>query len=357
MPTVLMVRTHPSYTITNVDRINLQIAYRRASNRTIRHRRLTNPHASEGIRNGAMTAPCAGKPGTKPEDEYFNRRLERRRIQMVSRTPIRATFFRLNGVPVTYRDLNVEVHGDGDAAPLLLLHGWGSSGQNMRPLAEALSSSYQTHTIDLPGHGASPPPPEPWGVPEHADLLYAYVENEIQGAVAVLGHSNGGRIALYMASTPDMADAIDRLVLISPSGVQPQRSLGYHLRSGIAKTLKAPFQVLPSPLREPAVDWLRHSLVWRLLGSSDYNTLSGTMRETFVKTVNHHLNGALQRIQVPTLLFWGTEDEAVSRRQMTVIENAIDDCGLVELEGAGHYGHLDDFNTVLAATRHFLETG
>jgi pimeloyl-ACP methyl ester carboxylesterase len=254
---------------------------------------------------------------------------------------------------VTYHDLHVEVRGPAGAPPLLLLHGWGSSAQNMAPLANALSS-HRTHAVDLPGHGASPPPPEPWGVPEHATLLHTYVQDEIQGPVAVIGHSNGGRIALYMASTADFSDVIDRLVLISPSGVQPERSLGYYVRSGVASTLKAPFQVLPSPLREPAMDWLRHSLVWRLLGSSDYNTLSGVMRETFVKTVNHHLNGALQRIRVPTLLFWGTEDEAVSRRQMEVIEDAIDDCGLVELEGAGHYGHLDAFDTVLSATRHFL---
>jgi pimeloyl-ACP methyl ester carboxylesterase len=160
-----------------------------------------------------------------------------------------------------------------------------------------------------------------------------------------------------MASTADFADVIERLVLISPSGVQPKRALGYRVRSGLATALKAPVQALPSSLREPAMDWLRHSLVWRLLGSSDYNTLSGVMRETFVKTVNHHLNGDLRRIQVPTLLFWGTADEAVSRRQMNVIEESIDDCGLVELEGAGHYGHLDDFETVLSATRHFLENG
>jgi len=276
---------------------------------------------------------------------------------MVSRTPNLSAPAHSSGSSVTYHDLNTKVRGPTHAPPLLLLHGWGSSAQNMQPLAEALSPPFRSHTVNLPGHGTSPPPPDPWGVPEHAGVLHAYVQNEIQRPVTVVGHSNGGRIALYMASTADFADAIDRLVLISPSGVQPERSLGYYVRSGLATTLKAPFQVLPNPLREPAMDWLRHSLVWKLLGSSDYNTLSGTMRETFVKTVNHHLNGALQRIQVPTLLFWGTDDEAVSRRQMAVIEESIDDCGLVELEGAGHYGHLDAFDTVLSATRHFLENG
>lgn len=254
-----------------------------------------------------------------------------------------------------YQDLNVEVQGPSDAPPLLFLHGWGSRLQHMRPLVEGLSDSYRTHALDLPGHGASPPPPEPWGVPEHAQLLNTYIQNEIESSVTIIGHSNGGRIALYLASMAPFADRIERLVLISPSGVQPKRSWGYHLRSTLANALKAPVTLLPEPLRTPAEDWLRHSLVWRMLGSSDYNALQGVMRETFVKTVNYHLNGALSRIEIPTLLFWGTEDDAISRRQMEVIETSIDDCGLVELEGAGHFGHLDQPEQVLSGTRYFLE--
>lgn len=275
---------------------------------------------------------------------------------MVSRIPVDVTVLFQTAFFVTYHDLNVEVRGPKDAHPLLLLHGWGSSGQSMHPLAEALSESHRTHVIDLPGHGASPPPPDPWGVPEHASLLHEYIEKEIQRPVTVIGHSNGGRIGLYMAGSDEHAEWIERLVLISPSGVQPHRSWGYYVRSGLATTLKTPLQVLPEPLHSPAMDWLRHSLVWRLLGSSDYSSVTGVMRETFVKTVNHHLDDLLHRIDVPTLLFWGTEDEAVSRRQMAVLEDAIDDCGLVELDGAGHYGHLDDLPTVLSGLRHFLES-
>jgi len=41
---------------------------------------------------------------------------------------------------------------------------------------------------------------------------------------------------------------------------------------------------------------------------------------------------------------------------MTVLEERIDDCGLVELEGAGHYGHLDAIDTVRSGIRYFLES-
>ncbi len=256
---------------------------------------------------------------------------------------------------MTDSNLNVEVRGPSEKPPIVLLHGWGRSLQDLRPLAQALADTYWTHAVDLPGHGASPPPPEPWGVSEHAQLLHDYIQAEVQSSATVVGHSNGGRIALYMAGTPEHASAIDRLALISPSGVEPERSWAYHVRSGLATTLKAPVQALPSSLQSPAEDWLRHSLVWRLLGSADYNAQEGVMRETFVKTVNDHLDGELEHIQVPTLLFWGTEDDAVSRRQMEVMEAKINDCGLVELDGAGHFGHLDQPETVHAGLRHFLE--
>jgi len=256
---------------------------------------------------------------------------------------------------VTYDDLNIRTSGPTGAAPVLILHGWGSSAQNMRPVETALSTQYRTHTIDLPGHGPSPPPPVPWGIPEHADLLLSYIREEIGEPVTIFGHSNGGRIGLFMAATNPYARQIARLVLISPSGITPQRSWTTRAKSALAKTLKAPIVALPPLLREPAEDWLRHTVLWRALGSSDYNRATGTMRETFIKTVTHTLDGPVHRIDVPTLVFWGTADTAVRKPQIDYLRKALTDCGVVELDGAGHYGYLDRPDTVLSATRYFLE--
>jgi len=78
------------------------------------------------------------------------------------------------------------------------------------------------------------------------------------------------------------------------------------------------------------------------------------MRETFVKTVNSYVDDRLDRITVPTLLFWGTADEAITRQQMNVLEEGLPDAGLVSLDGAGHYGYRDAPGPVIAGIRHFL---
>ncbi len=79
------------------------------------------------------------------------------------------------------------------------------------------------------------------------------------------------------------------------------------------------------------------------------------MRDTFVKTVSTHLDARVGLIQVPTLIFWGDQDQEISREQITTLEARIPDAGVVVLKGAGHYAYLDDPITFLRATRHFLD--
>ncbi len=91
-----------------------------------------------------------------------------------------------------------------------------------------------------------------------------------------------------------------------------------------------------------------------MLGSSDYSQLQGVMREVFVKTVNCLLDDQIHHIKTPTLLFWGTEDTAISRYQMDVMTREIQGSEFIPLEGAGHYGYIDQPAIVNEGIRHFL---
>ncbi len=224
----------------------------------------------------------------------------------------------------------------------------------MEPVAQAFSDNWRVYAPDLPGHGLSPAPPGPWGIPEYARLVCRLIDAFGSGPVPVIAHSNGGRIALYIASENDLRGRLSRLVLVSPSGIRPLRSARYYVKRTIAEATKAPFRVLPEPFRGRSLNWLRRTLLWKALGSSDYRAAEGVMRDVFVRTVAFHLDDRVHRIQMPTLIFRGDQDEAISAVQMDRLVRAIPGAAFVPLRG-GHYAYIDDLAAFLAAARPFLE--
>jgi len=252
----------------------------------------------------------------------------------------------MGGTPIR---VQVVQKGAASGPRVLVLHGWGSSTALMQPLVDELASTCQVLALDFPGHGGSPVPTEPYGVPEHIEILEQVVAQAGWNEFGVVAHSNGGRVSLEWVAGGSSGYTVSWMALIAPSGVRRKRTASYYVKSWSARLLKAPFQILPGPVRDAGLDWLRHSLVWRLLGSSDYRSLEGPMRGTFVKTVNHYVEDRLPLVASPVLLLRGELDQAISADQVQRMAAALPDSGVFEIEGAGHYAHRDRSDIVLGA--------
>jgi esterase len=114
--------------------------------------------------------------------------------------------------------------GDGPRA-LLLLHGFLGSARNLASLARGLAERLPDRTVvslDLPGHGASPP------LPANADLA-AVARDVLDSARALslpapwtlVGHSLGGRVALRAGLLEPAALAHLTLLDVTPSPRAP----------------------------------------------------------------------------------------------------------------------------------------
>lgn len=223
----------------------------------------------------------------------------------------------------------------GDGSPLLLLHGWGASSELFVPILDGLQTGRRLIAPDLPGFGDTPPPPQAWSVHEYAAWVVALLDRLGVSRCDVIGHSNGGRIGIVLAA--EHPARVRRLVLTDSSGIRPHHGLRYRYGVVAYKALRRTQHatVLPRALREAAQRRADRR------GSDDFRAASGTMRATLVRLVNEDLTTTLPRVAAPTLLIWGSGDDATPLRDAQVMERLIPDAGLVVFEGAGHFAYLE----------------
>jgi len=243
----------------------------------------------------------------------------------------------------------------GSGKPLIILHGWGSSSKVMLPLAKKLQTTHTCYLIDFPGFGESPEPGKAWAVGNYAELVDSFIDQILPDKKTdLLVHSYGGRVALKLLSDSKASAKIGKVLITGGAGLKPKRKLSYYYRKYTAKILKLPFQILPGPLREKGLKTLRQTSLWKSLGSSDYQQLSGVMRETFVKSVTEYFDESLQSIDHEILLLWGRDDQSTPLDQGERLEKGLKNSALVIIDDAGHYAFLDQPAKFTAITNAFF---
>ncbi|MDX1642418.1 MAG: alpha/beta hydrolase, partial [Balneolaceae bacterium] len=244
----------------------------------------------------------------------------------------------------------------GEGKPILILHGWGSDSNVMMPIAKLIGDIRRCYLVDFPGFGKSAEPQSPWNVDDYADIIDEFATNIVdEPKFDLIVHSFGARVALKLLTRAEIRSKIDKVVFTGAAGLKPKRSASFYLKKYTAKTLKLPFYLLPQSLREKGLEKLRKTCLWRSLGSSDYQKLAGTMRQTFVTCVNEHLDHLLPKVDHEILLVWGANDTATPLHQGKQMENLFKNCALVVIDGAGHYAFLDKPKQFAAILKAYLE--
>ena len=86
-----------------------------------------------------------------------------------------------------YDNIDINITRQGEGEPVLLLHGWGCTGEIFKHIASVLSTAYTTYSFDFPGFGASGEPTEVWGVEKYTHMVEAFVkENGIDGSLLTI---------------------------------------------------------------------------------------------------------------------------------------------------------------------------
>src|SRR5919199_3713593 len=111
----------------------------------------------------------------------------------------------------------------GGGSPVVLVHGWLTSGRIWEQLADCLAQRFTVYTLDLAGFGDSDKPISGYGIRHGSRLLYAFCAHFGLTRTAVVGHDIGGAMATKLAA--DHPDVVGRLVLVATPAEEDQIDL------------------------------------------------------------------------------------------------------------------------------------
>jgi len=259
------------------------------------------------------------------------------------------------GLHLAYRD-------QGSGPPILLIHGWGVSGELFGPQLQGLAQRFRIVAPDLPGHGASGDFREDDPFTCLADSLAELIVQLELEPVCLVGWSLGALVAWdLILRHPELG--ISGLVTIDMVPCllsDPDWPYGLHSSERL--------EVFERHVKMMLQDWRAYTALFvpRIFAPGDGEQTERLVSDAVqVALANNPANLAplwmrmseqdfrplLARIRVPTLLVCGRHSQLYGAAACRWITEQMPDGRAIVFEHSGHAPHLEEperFNRILA---------
>ncbi|NQX82540.1 MAG: alpha/beta fold hydrolase [Flavobacteriaceae bacterium] len=227
---------------------------------------------------------------------------------------------------------------------LIIIHGYFGSGDNWKSLGKKFSENFKVHLVDQRNHGRSPHYDE-FNYPIMRDDLYEYIEYHKLTDIYVLGHSMGGKTAMFLACK--YPDLIKKLIVadIGPQQYEPHHTL-------ILDTLgKINFEVLTSrksveqELEKTIKDFgtrqfLLKNLYWKTKTELGFRfNLNSIIKNKLVvgEGLSNEMNSSIS-----TLFLKGEKSDYISENDTDKIKKHFPNYQIKTIKNAGHWLHAEN---------------
>ena len=221
---------------------------------------------------------------------------------------------------------------------LYIIHGWTYSLDKWQPLLKLLQQA-GIKPVMLRVPGLTSTSKQVWDVDSYVSWLDKQLAASSQPIV--LGHSNGGRLALnYCLFKPTKIKA---LILLNSAGVADRSKL---------KRIKRQLFKLASKLLRPLKRFsLLEKIVYRLSGGSDYRLAPANMKLTLANLLKSDNRLQLSKVTTPTAIIWGSQDRVTPIWQAEKLQQSLQQVTSYNvIDGSGHipyFSHPDQLSKII----------
>ncbi|WP_428024884.1 alpha/beta fold hydrolase [Arcobacter sp.] len=247
------------------------------------------------------------------------------------------TYLEINSTKIYYEDI-----GSKEKEILLLLHGGFGNIEDLNEIADSFSKKYRILAIDSRGHGASTLGNEGLSYKLLEDDVYAVLNYLGISKISIIGFSDGGIIALRMASSKKIN--IEKMALIgtswSKNDIEEISKILDSITCEKAKMIfESEYKLYEQINKEPNFEQFTKEVV--------------TMWKD--KSQSGHPDTSVENITCDTLLIRGDNDFLVSLTSQAQLQKKIANCSFLNVPFCSHTVYKEDYKTVSFALEKFFK--
>lgn len=252
-------------------------------------------------------------------------------------------------------ELHATVLGEGK--PFIILHGFLGMGDNWKTLGNKFAEDgYEVHLLDQRNHGRSPHLDE-MNYPAMAKDVQEYCTKNNLEKIILLGHSMGGKVAMFAAG--DYPLLIEKLIIvdISPKYYSPHHQ---QILDGLSALEEKAFSsrgeaedFLANYIKDEGTRLFLLKNLYRKNGEILTLRLNLEILKEKVEEVGAALPSGLQ-FEKPTFFIKGGKSQYITSEDKPLIEHHFPNSQIKEISGAGHWVHAEKMSEFYKEVESFL---
>lgn len=242
-----------------------------------------------------------------------------------------------------------------DRSPIIILHGVFGTSDNWQSFGKELSERHPVFLIDQRNHGLSPHS-DVFDYPAMADDLQEFVSDHRLRQPIVLGHSMGGKTAMFFAIR--YPDLLSKLIVVD---IAP-RAYPVHHQSVLAglgavaiediQSRKEAEEQMKAYVPEAGVRQFLLKNLKRTDSGFDWKLNLPVIRDNIEKVGAEVTNSASS--DQPSLFVRGEQSDYIQEEDEALIQRIFPAARLVTIAKAGHWIHAEQPEVLLETVTNFI---
>lgn len=244
----------------------------------------------------------------------------------------------------------------GEGQPIIILHGVFGTSDNWQTFAKQLSDSYQIFLLDQRNHGLSPHS-DTFDYHVMAEDLREFIERHELKNPVILGHSMGGKVAMFFAvSHPNL---FEKMIVVD---IAPRHYPVHHQK--ILEALGA-VKIDQVSSRKEAEDQMKpyiadfgiRQFLLKNLKREDNDSFGWKLNLSVIRDNIERIGEAVddsRPVDKPVLFVGGEKSDYIRDEDHALISKIFPQARIKTIPGAGHWVHAEQPKLLLEEVKGFL---